>query len=468
MAFADSPRSLDPHFSGQFSEFMLTQHIYDNLTRIDEKLQAQPQLATRWAAEDNARTWTFFLRQGVKFHHGREFTAEDVVFSFERLLDPQTGSPARTLVPLEKVEALDRYTVRFRLTMPYADLLLILGAQQLRILPADRANLIKTDPSGTGPFRLVEFRPGDRTRMIRFKDYWDQGRPYLDELWQVNIPQHAAQVASLSGGDIQMMWEVPVPYISSLEHRPSVRLEEVKGTWFQTIVMRSDRKPFDDKRVRLAMKYLVDRPALIQAIWQGHASVANDHSVCQSNPFWAPTSPQHSYDVSKAKALLVEAGYAAGLNLELWTSPDRVGLQELAVAFQGMAAPAGVKIEIKTAPWNVYVANVWQKGTFYCDNYSGRVTIDETLYSHFRTNGLFNQGQFSHSEVDKLLDAGRSETNLEKRRQIYARAQQLISDEGYMVIPYHANYVTAMRREVKGFTVSPVKASDFRWTYLEA
>src|SRR5262249_50468483 len=197
-------------------EYMVTQNIYDNLTRVDEKLQAQPQLATRWVPDEHAQTWTFTLREGVKFHHGRELAARDVAFTFERILDPTTGSPVRKTLPIDKVEAVNAHTVRFRLNTPFADFPVLLGGPYGRVLPSDRAEQIKNDPSGTGPFRLVEFRPGERTRMTRFKDYWDRSRPYLDEVWQVNVPQHAAQVASLSGGDIDIMWEVPVAYLSTL------------------------------------------------------------------------------------------------------------------------------------------------------------------------------------------------------------------------------------------------------------
>ena len=468
MAFADSPRVLDPPLMAQATEYMVTQNIYDNLTRIDEKLQAQPQLATRWSSDEQGRLWTFTLREGVKFHHGRELIAQDIVFTFERILDPKTGSPIRRTLPIEKIEAIDAHTVRFRLPAPFADLPVLLGGHYARILPHDRGDLIKTDPSGTGPFRLVEFRPGDRIRMVRFKDYWDRGRPYLDELWQVNISQHATQVASLTGGDIQMMWEVPVAYIPSLERAAGVSLVEVKSPGFQPITMNSAHKPFDDNRVRLAMKYLVDRPDIIRAIWQGHATVANDHTVPPISPFWAATSPQHTYDVAKAKALLAEAGYPSGFNLELWTSTERAGMQELAVAVQQMVAPAGIKIEIKTVPWAVYVPTVWLKKPFYGDNFVGRATIDETLTPYFRTAGPYNPGLLNNSQLDKLIDEGRSQTDLRKRKEIYAQAQQLISEEGHMVIAYHSNYVTAMSRKVKGYVVHPLRYADFRWTYLES
>jgi peptide/nickel transport system substrate-binding protein len=431
-------------------------------------LQPQPQLAVRWAADDQARVWTFFLRQGVKFHHGRELTAQDVVFTFERILDPKTGSPGRTAMgPIEKVEAVDPFTVRFRLSSPYADLPLGVGSTFGRILPHDRATHVASDPSGTGPFRLVDFKPGESTRMARFADYWDSPRPHLDELWQVNIPQAASLVASLAGGTVQVMWEAPVTYLPTLQRTPGVSLVEVKSPAFQPVSMLANQKPFDDNRVRLAMKHLVDRAAIVKTIWQGHANVANDHPVPEINPFWSSIPPR-PYDVARAKALLAEAGHAGGLTVELWTSSERAGMPEMAVAVQQMVAPAGIKVEIKTVPWSVFNANVWKKKAFYVNNWGGRATVDETLYPFFRTGGSWNEGEFSLPSLDRLLDEGRSQTDLRKRKEAYAQAQQLISDEAYMMIACHSNYVTALRSNVRGYVVNPLKNYvDHRLTYLE-
>jgi peptide/nickel transport system substrate-binding protein len=312
----------------------------------------------------------------------------------------------------------------------------------------------------------VEFRPGDRTRMARFQDYWDRPRPFLDELWQVNIPQTASQVASLSGGDVQVMFEVPVAYVGTLERTPGVSVVAVRSTSFQPVTMLSSQKPFDDNRVRLAIKHLLNREAVIRAVWQGRGTVANDHPVPEINPFWAQL-PQRGYDVARAKALLAEAGHPGGISVELWTSNERVGMQELAVAVQQMMAPAGVKVEIKTVPWSVFNSTVYKKQPFYINNWFGRATIDETLHPYFRTGGSWNEGSYSNARLDKLLDEGRSATDPGKRKEAYAEAQRVISDEGHMAIAYHTQYVSATRGAVKGYTLHPLRYADFRWTYLE-
>jgi peptide/nickel transport system substrate-binding protein len=467
MAWASSPRTIDPALTIQGDEYMITQNIYDNLTRVDEKLQVQPMLATRWSADPQARVWTFTLRQGVKFHHGRELKASDVVFTFERILDPKTASPGRTaLGPIEKVEAVDDYTVRFRMSAPYADLPVNLGVTFGRIVPADRLDKIVSEPSGTGPFRVTEFKPGERTRMVKSADYWDKPRPYLDELWQVNMPQPATQVASLSGGDIQMMFEVPVAFIGSLERAPGVSVVSVKSTSFQPVVLATDHKPFDDNRVRMAMKLLLDREAIIKALWQGRGTVGNDHPVPDINPFYAGRA-QRTPDVSRAKALLAEAGHPQGFSAEIWTSNERVGLQELAVAVQQMAAPAGVKLEVKTVPWSVFNSTVYKKRALYVNNWFGRATIDETVYPYFHSSGSWNEGRYANPKLDKLLDDGRSSTEAGKRKELYAEVQRVISDEGHYAVTYFTQYVSAMRSSVKGYTLHPLRWCDFRNVSLQ-
>ena len=137
--------------------------------------------------------------------------------------------------------------------------------------------------------------------------------------------------------------------------------------------------------------------------------------------------------MARAKQLLAEAGYPNGISVELWTSNERVGLQELAVAVQQMAAPAGIKLEVKTVPWAVFNSTVYKKKSLYVNNWFGRGTIDETLYAYFRTGGGWNEGEFSKPELDRMLDEGRSTVDMEKRKKIYAQAQQFIHDEGHMV-----------------------------------
>jgi peptide/nickel transport system substrate-binding protein len=313
---------------------------------------------------------------------------------------------------------------------------------------------------------VAEFKPGERTRMVKFADYWDKPKPYLDELWQVNMPQHATQMAALSGGDVQMMFEVPVSLIGSLERTQGVSLVSVKSTSFQPVVLATDHKPFDDNRVRMAMKLLLDREAIIKAVWQGRGTPGNDHPVPEINPFYS-RRPQRTPDVARAKALLAEAGHPQGFAAEIWTSNERVGLQELAVVVQQMVAPAGIKLEVKTTPWSVFNENTYKKKALYVNNWFGRATIDETVFPYFHSSGSWNEGKYANPKLDKLLEEGRSSTDMGKRREAYAEVQRVISDEGHYAVTYFTQYVSAMRASVKGYALHPLRWCDFRNASLE-
>ena len=169
----------------------------------------------------------------------------------------------------------------------------------------------------------------------------------------------------------------------------------------------------------------------------------------------------------RPRRFVPEAGYPQGFNIDLWTTAERSGMQELAVAAQQMAAPAGVRIEIKSVPYAVHTSTVWKKQPFYVSNWFGRATVDETLYPFFRTDGTYSEG-YSNRELDTMLDEGRSQTDLRKRKSLYAQAQQIISEDANWVVAYHTNVVVATRRNVRDQLVHPLRYWDFRWTYLEA
>jgi peptide/nickel transport system substrate-binding protein len=171
--------------------------------------------------------------------------------------------------------------------------------------------------------------------------------------------------------------------------------------------------------------------------------------------------------VARAKALLAEAGVTQGFAAEIWTSNERVGMQELALAVQQMVAPAGITLEVKTVPWSVYNSTVYKKKALYISNWFGRATIDETLYPYFRTGGSWNEGEYSNPKLDKLLEDGRASTDRGKRKEIYAEVQRVISDEGHYAVAYHTQYVSALRSTVKGYTLHPLRWCDFRHTWLE-
>lgn len=462
ISFRSALVRLDPAFTVSSDEYVATQSIYDNLTRLDEKLSPIPGLASEWSTPDGGTTWLFKLRSGVKFHHGRALDAEDVVFSLSRVLDAKNGSPGRRAVgPIKSVTAEGAGTVKFVLDGPFAEFPAIMSGTFSRVVPRDASENLNQKPVGTGPFKFGEWVPGQHLKLVRNADYWMSGAPKANEVWLVTYPAQAAEQSALSTGETQMMWDVPVALIPAVSKFPNVTLTEIPSTAFQPVAMRSDRPPFNDPRVRRAVKHAINREQVMKFVLQGHGIVAQDTPVAPSSAMYAAVSAP-AYDVAKGKALMKEAGLEAGFPVKLFASNERAGCIETAQVIKPMLEAIGIKVEIQQVPWDRFNAEVWKKETFFVSNWVGRPTIDEQLYPYFHSTGSWNEYNYSNPEIDKLLDEARRDLDLASRKTKYAKIQELLAFDGPAIIPYFANYATARAKTLQGVPVSPLKWVDLR------
>jgi peptide/nickel transport system substrate-binding protein len=462
---------LDPARTTTGDGYMLTAMIFSNLTRVDHELQAQPQLARSWEANEDSTEWTFHLRDDAKFHNGRPVVAEDVVFSIKRILDPETASPgARSLGPIADVVAEGDHTVVFKLSGAYADLPLQLGNTYGRIVAEENIEDISHNPIGSGPFRLKEYVPGTRAVVERNPDYFEEGLPYLDEVHQVYIREYAAQVSAIGTGEIHIMYLAPVEIITELERAPGVEVRVATAPSFQPIVMPVQKKPFTDVRVRQALKYAIDRNLMMELATGGLGSVGNDHPVSPGSPWYNKDIPVRERDVEKAKQLLAEAGYPDGIELTFYTSTGRPGLEESALAAQQSAREAGINLRIQSIEIARLFSEILQdipEMSVAHNNWFGRPTIDETLSPYYYTDSHWNQSGYSDPRMEEMLDKARELTDADERGKIYDQIQQLLHDEGPDVIGYFRNYVSAVREEVRGYRLIPVQYVDLRETWIE-
>jgi peptide/nickel transport system substrate-binding protein len=467
VAFPGTPGQFDPGQVIVQEDFAVVWGAYNGLIWVDHTLTPQPELASSWAPSEDLTTWTFELRQGIRFHHGTEFTAEDVVYTFERILDPDLASPLRSpLSFLDRVELVDTYTARFHLNSANADLPLTLGAVQARIVPHDRTvGQLEQDPTGTGPFKLADYEPGTHVRMVRNEDYWEEGLPYLEEVRQVYMPEEATQIAALTGGSIDMMWQLGFENLPQIEGHPDTVLGEARSGLYQPIVMRVTDEPFTDNRVRQALKLCVDRQDMRQAVSLGRGDLGNDQPIPPVNPFWADL-PIPERDIERARALLADAGYADGLDVTLHTSPVRPGLIEQAVAFQEMAKPAGVNVEIRRVPTDVYWAETWMKVPLFMSNWNLRASTDEHISIAYHSEADWNEHNWKSPELDRLIEAARGEGDEERRAELYAEAQSLLSEQGGVIIAFFKPIIMATRKEVGGFQPHPSSWINLRDTWL--
>jgi len=323
------------------------------------------------------------------------------------------------------------------------------------ILPDGYANdLIATAPIGSGPFGIQSHLPFERTTLVRNEAYWDPNLPYLDELHYLNLPEETAQIAALTSGTVDMLYQIDVKNISVLEAEPDVLLQPTESGYHDYIVMHSTTPPFDDLRVRQALKMTVDRDAMRQIVLQNHGVSGNDQPIPPVNPSWGDVTPL-PLDIEGAKALLAEAGYSDGLDLTLVIADISPGISDLAVALQEMAKPAGFNITIEHVPVNTFWSEYYMQVPFYILNWYTTASPDVMFNFFYHSNASFNETDWQDARADELIEAAAAEGDPEKRQALYTEVQQIISHNGGTIIPYFRPIYTAMRSNVQDILITP-------------
>lgn len=468
IAFSDAPRSLDPQIALTYPELQFTMLVFDSLTTLDENVQAVPGLATSWSAEEGATQWVFDLRQGVKFHNGREFSSEDVIKTIERARDPALGlSAASYFGPIDKVVAEGPHRVRFVLTRPFAELPVQLASVLARILPADGLERIATEPVGTGPFKLQEIQPGSSLTLARNDAWWNEGMPYLDGIRFVVIREQIAQQAALRSGAVDLITRISPEGALTLRNVPNMTLYSVPTGDHQALITQADKPPFDNPKVREAFKYILDRESLLTSALFGQGTLGNDMPTNAGNVY-LPQVAQRVQDLEKAKRLIEESGVGP-ITLDLYTSSERPPAPKLAIAFAEAASKIGVTINIKDVPYTEYAANVSRKMPLYTSQWTANATLYEMLYMKYHSSGIYNYSKTEQAPgLDKILDDMNAELDFDKRKELSRQALVAINVSSERIIPYFQNYIAATSNKVHGFVAPRFNTIELHKVWLAA
>lgn len=454
-------RTLNP-ITGIFgNEWRTTVNLYNNLTRLTPAGGVEGDLAESWSASDDAASWTFVLRDGVRFHDGSPFTAADVVATIEKILDPKTSAPYKAeLGPVAGVKAVDKRTVRFELDGPYADLPKALAFSMARIVSekgiADFAKL-DTQPAGTGPFILKEFVPNDRAVMERNPNYFRSGRPYLDRLVLRVLPDTTTQTSALQNREIDGIAEVESDTFKTVAALKGVKAVQIPGGTFNSIVLYADRPPFNDPKVRLALRLAMDRPQMAEAITGGAGTPGDDHPISGAYEFADKATPLRKQDLAEARRLLKEAGHGNGFEHRLVVSNSPASREKTAVVVQAMAEQIGIRFNLELMDNARYGSTIWNKGVAsYVSNYGTRSNEDAILTKLYTAKWGIDEGRWANPESDKMLETGRRTTDPAKRREIYVAYQKLARESGPFIIPSFFNSLTAAGDYVNDFPSHPI------------
>jgi peptide/nickel transport system substrate-binding protein len=469
-----TPGGLDPAVQQDDSTTAICHNIYNFLARLDQHLVPYPDLAKSWSSSADGLTWTFPLQQGVKFHSGKPFTADDVIYTLNRIHKLGLGG-ATLLDGVAKITKSDDYTVVFHLKAPNPDLPVFLTDYHMCIVengfdPTMKAGYSKftTHPSGTGPFMLKDFVPADHATIVRNPHYWQAGLPYLDSIKFSYLPQPSTQVAALQSGQVDFIINLSPNDAAPLIGAANVKVVTLPATGFLNMRMRSDRKPFSDPRVRNAFKYLVDRHGIDQAIARGLAPIGNDQPISQGFGEWYTNIGVRPRNVAKAQALLAQAGYtqAKPLSVNLYAS-NYVGQLDFATAFQQMAGDVNnLQVKITSETWETYLAADWLRVDFGITSWATRPTPQVFLNLIYRTGGVWNEGHYSNKKLDSLIDMAGSELDSQKRKSLYRQIATIISNDGPSILPTYSVGVFPMRTRVQGLKPMPDTFHYYRDTWL--
>lgn len=445
--------TMDPAAGSLSTDYVRHYMIYSGLTQYDGELRGQLSLAESLETDDQ-KNWHATLRPGVTFHDGKPLQPRDVVYSLMRHLDPAVGSRVKPIADqFESVTVTGPRQVRITLTGPNADLPEILADSHFLIVQDGTTDF--RSAAGTGPYKVAEFQPGVRTIGKRNENYWKPGKPYLDEIELVGISDETSRVNALLAGDVQLTNAIDPRSTRRVQQTPGFAVMSTPSSLYTSLVIRQDIAPTNSRHLTLALKYLLDRPTIKRALFRDFATIANDHPVHPSHPFYAADLPQREHDPERATFHLKKGGFD-GLRLPAYASPAATGSVDMATLLQLSAIPAGLKMGVNRVPSDGYWSNHWGKHPLSFGNVNPRPTLDMLFSMFFKSSADWNSSRWNNPKFDQLLDLARSEGDQAKRKQMYVDMQELVSNECGIGIPVFINLIDGYDSRLRGLSPIPI------------
>ncbi len=466
-------KTLDPHFSVQFSERYVLYLVFNTLVGLDRSFTVVPELARSWQVSPDGKQVTFQLQRGVKFHDGSDFTAEVVKWNVERILDPQTKSPQRSqLEPaVAAVRVVDPATVTFELKKPFAPLLAALAERPGFIVSPAAVKQAGPDfgrrPVGTGPFRFVEWVPDSQVVLERFADYWEKGKPYLDRVVFRVVPDPTVRVTMVRTGEVDIATDVDAKDVPGLQGEANLRVSDMRppARW-TSLQWHVDKPPFNNKALRQAIALAIDRNELKDVLLRGFGEAARG-PVTPGLWWFDPGLKGFGHDPELARKKLAEAGYPNGFRHKfvVENTPQWIRQAEL---LQSQLQKINVTMELElTNSADAYALIVQRKTNWTHTRWTQRADPNGLLYILFHSKGFANSTGYANPRVDELLDRAAGIYEPERRKPLYYEAERLIVDDvPYVFLDYTTEFAV-MSRRVQNWAWVPDLIPRFRELWLE-
>jgi peptide/nickel transport system substrate-binding protein len=458
VALTPPTAAVDPVTMYDTGAIAVTQQVAEYLVWAESDLRLRPVLATRWEPDAAGKTWTFTLRGGVLFSNGQPLTADDVVATFDRLTDPQSKSAAlsnfKGVLSKGNIEKVGPGTVAFHLDRPFADFPYLVSSTNYNtvVLPRDYAGDFEKNPVGTGPFVLTSYTPKQSASFRRNPRYWQKGLPYLSGVEFRFFAEDQPQVLALQAGAVDMMLGTPFQGSQALFGDPNIAILATRSSQHREVHMRVDTPPFTDKRVRQALALTLDRPKIIEGLFQGRADVGNDEMFAPVFP-GSPEIPQRAQDYEKARQLLRAAGHGGGLKITL-AYEVYVEIPQYAVFLQEAMKPAGVEVTLNQMTQDAYYGSgnnqPWLEVPMGIVDWASRTTPSQFILPAYTCAGVWNSAHWCDEAFDTLVKQYDATLDRSARRALARRIASIQQDATPAIIAYWVEVLRAVRKPVRG------------------
>ena len=463
------PKSLDPNMYNEIPALTITEQIFNTLLKVDENGNIVPELAESFEYVTPTEL-VIKIRQGVKFHNGDTLTSKDVVFSINRMLD----KPASRIMidAIDKVEAIDDYTIKLTLSKPSSPLLFGLAHPLTAILNEKdtlaKNDVIATAPMGTGPYKFIEWGSGEKIELVAFDDYFE-GRPKIDTLTYRAITENSSRLAALETGEIDIAYNMDAIDSGIVENNPELQLISQPTTSTEYITFNTTKAPFNNKDFRKAVNYALNRQSMSDSIFMGKAKPAN--SIVNPNVFGHSDKVEgYPYNVEKAKEYLKKSGIE-NPSFTLFVNDNTTRLQ-LAQIIQANLKEIGIDMVIETLEWGAYLQRTaqgehqallggWVSGTSDAD-----IVLYPLLHSASH-GGAGNRAFYTNKEFDKIVDEARLVSSPEERKALFLKAQDILQEEAPLGILLYKNENIGLNKKIKGFKFDPTTMHNLKNLYIE-